>query len=133
MIEVDDYSVDNSFISKYIRDDSCEKEGGLLRERFKAKESGVVEVFGSVGEGESFEHFGSNGFKRGYNSGNSSNGGNGYRKESDDMDDNDEDSESGSDSKPKNHSSAKKEFLKELSDDSLSVDTCSNVSRDWKR
>ena len=111
-----DGSLDIEFISKYIRDDSCEKEGNLFKERFETRKSGSVEVFGNVGEGEMYSE--NTGFKKRYNQDNN-------------FEANDNDEEDDSKSKPK--SEAKQEFLKHLEEDSLTLDACDKVNHDWKK
>ncbi len=120
--EGEEISVDDGFINKYIREDNNDAEMSLFKKRFggEGNHSGAVEVFGSVGEGESFLE-GNNFNRRWGNKGGFS---------SNDSDDSDE-------KKTKFNSNtaskARQEFLKELDDDSLTVDTCSKVAHDWKR
>lgn len=114
--ESEDSSNDYGFISKYIREDSNESEANIFKEKFKTKELGVTEVFGSIGEGESFLE-GTNFNKRWGNE-------NGFSSE---------DSDEKNKAIPNNDSEAKKEFLKHLEDDdSLTIDTCSNLNRNWR-
>jgi len=136
--EGEDSSIDYEFLNKYIRDDSDEnsKNQESFSEKFKIKKlGGPTEVFGSIGEGESYSQYsqntdngggnsnnGNNNFKRRYNSGNTN-----------EDEENDEKIKASSKveftSKP--ISEAKKEFLEELEDESLSVDICSQVNKDW--
>jgi len=111
------------YISKYIREDSKdnEMEANDFKQRFKSKDSGTIEVFGSVGEGESFSE--NNGFKKRYNQDG--------RNNWDGGDDENDDDKANSGSEPT--SRAKKEFLDKIQEDSLTIDTCSNVGRDWKK
>lgn len=118
-----DESSDYGFISKYIRDDndngkSNDEEIKSFKDRFTMRQSGTVEVFGSVGEGESFSN--------NFNNSSNFNGKRFHKKEEDfDEDENNEESSKTSE--------AKKEFLKKIKEDSLSLDTCEKVGRDWNR
>jgi len=133
--EGEEFFVDEGFINKYIREDNNDAEASLFKKRFVGgggggNHSGAVEVFGSVGEGESFLE-GTNFNKRWGNK-------NGFS--SDNYDSNEENDDDNDDEKPKKTkfnsntaSKARQEFLKELDDDSLTVDTCSKVAHDWKK
>lgn len=122
-----DDSIDYGFISKYIKEDFNDAEGNLFRERFETKKSGATEVFSSIGQGESYSQgSGNNSFKNRYNKSEIS--GQNYSDEEIEVD---IPIESESDSTPVTE--AKKEFLENLKDESLSVDTCSNVNKDWGR
>jgi hypothetical protein len=120
--EGEEFFVDDGFINKYIREDNNDVETSLFKKRFVGgtNHSGAVEVFGSVGEGESFLE-GSNFNRRWGNKGGFSSN----------------DSDEGDEKKTKFNSNtaskARQEFLKELDDDSLTVDTCSKVAHDWKK
>jgi hypothetical protein len=130
-------SIDYEFISKYIREDSCEAEGNLKKsdednflKKFEAKQSGAVEVLGSIGEGESFSDKEYNGF-------NNHNKWKNKESEKYESDETDEEVEIESDikSSSKPLTQAKKEFLKHLENEnnSLSIDTCDRINKDWKK
>lgn len=113
---------DYGFISKYIKDDNRLKElknekKGFPVNNFTNCRSNCTEVFGSIGEGESFSENPFN--KRNGNERDSANS------------KSDEEIENESDVKP--DTEAKKEFIKHLQDDSLSLDTCDKINHDWKR
>ena len=76
----------------------------------------VVEVFNKIGEAEM--HEGSNSFGR-FNKFN--------------RDDDSSEPVHKVESSSKKLTEAKKEFLEHLEDDSLTIDTCENVNRDWKK
>jgi hypothetical protein len=111
-------SIDYEFLKKYIRDDSPEEKqdnNSDFSKKFTIEKQTSVEVFGSVGEGESFSK---NPFvhkKREF-------------EESDLSFESPEKIESKS-----NITDAKKEFIEHLEDDSLSLDTCSNLTNDWNK
>lgn len=122
--ESEDSSIDYKFISKYIRDDSNEDKENLKKdnqghflEKFETKKSGPVEVLGSVGEGESYSE--NTNFNKRQNEENE-----GFEKSN---------SNEKVEFTSKPLTDAKREFLKHLEDESLSIDTCSNINRDWKR
>jgi hypothetical protein len=140
--ESEEHLVDYEFMSKYLRDDSDkikEKEESFLPVKFGASKSGSTEVFSSIGEGESypennnFNNRFNNGFKKQYN----------YNNSDEDIPiegDFDDSQESGDfkrksqvTSSPKPITEAKREFLKHLEDESLSIDTCSKINHDWER
>jgi|ETNmetMinimDraft_2_1059921.scaffolds.fasta_scaffold34096_2 anaerobic ribonucleoside-triphosphate reductase len=117
-MEKDSGGVSNKFefVSKYIRDEGDLKKdvkSGFLVEGFGSS-SGEVEVFGSVGEGGSSEE---------------------SREEN-------KDHVTESISSDKNEKivsmdkpllEVKKKFFEDLNDESLTVDTCNKLNRDWKR
>tara|TARA_B100001971_G_C17874733_1_gene375077 strand:+ start:161 stop:532 length:372 start_codon:yes stop_codon:yes gene_type:complete len=116
----DDDCGEFEFASKYIREESGDgkKESNDNKNGFEIKEfeivsKEVVEVFGSVGEGGSVEDF-----KGGIGS---------FSKEDDMVDDSNEVIES----QNKVVSGAKKEFLDNINDESLTVDACDRVNKDW--
>jgi len=129
MIEVDDSSEDYGFIDKYIREDSNNVEGeanaSRILNRFKIKESGTVEVFGSVGEGENRVE--QNEFNKGKSYGDRN--WNNRTEDESELDGGNEETVK------KKISEARKEFLNEIQEDneSLTIDTCSKLTHDWKK
>ena len=120
--ESEKISIDNEFMSKYLRDDSkdssgAKKDEGEFLQRFEARRSGTIEVFSKEGEGDLHSEDDTTRFKKKYTPDDS---------EFDEFDEKIE-VEKGP------VCEEKKEFLKHLQDDSLSIDTCANVSHDWKR
>ena len=111
--ESEDFSIDYEFISRYIRDDSKEDKKNI-KKVFETEKQNPNEVFGSIGEGESF----SKNFNLHKN------------REEDSTGIVESDVETLSESKP--ISEAKKEFIKHIEDDSLTIDTCSRLNHDWK-
>ncbi len=107
--ETESYSIDYEFISKYIRDDSKEVNRNVKRIFEKDKEN-VNEVFSSVGEGENFS---SNPIfhKK-------------FREEDLGLDVSKIETES--ESNPL--SEEKKEFIKHLEDDSLTIDAAERLN-----
>ena len=114
-MEKEEESFDHEFISKYIREDSNDAAVNSFKQKFETKQSGSIEVLGSVGEGEN--QVGNNNFNRRRNE---ENAGPELHRE-----------KSKFTSSPA--SKAKQEFLKHLEDDSLTVDTCNRVNHDWKK
>ena len=129
--ESDEFSIDYEFLGKYIRDDSNKDKqssnGNFSFKNFESqKQNGEIEVFDSVGEGESFS------------SPNINNNQNSFNKKPwqknkgfEELDESDESSEK-IESKS-NISDAKKEFMEHLEDESLTVDTANKLNFDWKR
>ena len=131
-------SVDYGFISKYIKEDSGvgndDKENREFSKRFETRNSNSTEVFSSIGQGESFSgsdnqgnnyNNSNNGFKNRYKDSNIS----GQNYDEDIEVDIPEDVETKSESSPVIE--AKKEFLKQMQDESLSLDTASRITHDW--
>ncbi len=116
--ESEDSSTDDGFIKRYIRDDLDENPEQFLREKFETKKSSATEVFSRVGEGESYRE--NNDFNRRWNKANEDDVGIKTSNEKVEFT-----------SKP--ITEAKKEFLEHLEDESLSIDTCSQINKDWKR
>ncbi|MFH1358887.1 MAG: hypothetical protein ABIH37_03305 [archaeon] len=110
---------DYEFISKYIRDDSDqdnlkkENENQVFKEKYKLKEQGSTEVFNSIGESEGYSE--NSNFHKHHN------------EDSSMFEVSDEKVESIA----KPLTSSKKEFIKQLNDDSLTIDTCSKLTHDW--
>ena len=127
------------YISKYIREDSNEIDGAananILRDRFKTRECGTVEVFGSVGEGES--HSEQNGFNNGKSYGGVSwnNRNNNNNNRGDESEFSGDEGNGDEMNVKKKISEARKEFLNEIQEDneSLTIDTCSKLTHDWKK
>ena len=124
-----DETIDYSFISKYIRDDSTDGKADVKKEsvgnfsikNFQTQDRNVVEVFGAVGEEEGY-------------SGNSNFNKKPWQEDSELSEESDEENEkieSGPESKIATE--AKSEFIKHLEDDSLTVDTCNRLNHDWKK
>ena len=137
--ESDDDSVDYSFISKYIRDDSAEvkenskKEsiGDFSLKNFQAKDKGSVEVFGNIGEDEMYSENPNSKFHK-----------KSFDEDSDDSDESEESDDSEEscgkiESGPisKIATEAKKEFRKHLEEknNTLTIDACEKVNHDWKK
>lgn len=126
--ECENSSVDYEFISKYIRGDSDEnsKNQENLSKKFETKKSGATEVLGSIGEGESYSQYSQNtegnNFKKRYNT-----------KNEDDENDEKIKASSKIEFTSKPLSEAKKEFLEHLENESLSVDICNQVNKDWEK
>jgi hypothetical protein len=119
----DDPSIDYGFISKYIKEDINDAVGDLFKKKFENKKSGATEVFGSVGEGSSY-----------YPDPDSENRNFNDRKNEDD--EGFETPQKKVESITKPMAKAKQEFfdnLKDESNESLSIDTCNQLNRDWKR
>ncbi|MBR9704767.1 hypothetical protein GOV12_05110 [Candidatus Pacearchaeota archaeon] len=103
-------------INKYIRDDSKEdnNKSNNFSKKFEINNNGPTEVFGRVGEGESYSNNETS------------------HKAKEDVD------ESFSKIKEKTVSKspvtdAKQDFIKQMEDDSLTMDTCSKVNKDWNK
>ncbi|VVB78863.1 Uncharacterised protein [uncultured archaeon] len=113
-----DDSVDYGFISKYIREDSDESPKQSLMDKFEIKRSGgATEVISRPGEGEGyFENTGNANFKKNYN-----------QDEEIEVDI----PEDESDSKPLTE--AKREFIKHIEDESLTLDTAGQINKDWEK
>jgi len=115
MVEKENKGI-SDFISKYLRDDSDVKPvNGLSIFRFRNEK--VTETFNNVGEPDSY----SEEVK-------------GYGKREDNK------FEEGESSEPREKievkspiAEAKKEFLDEIENQSLTLDTCSQINRDWGR
>jgi len=110
-------SLDQEFIDKYIREESkdSDAETNSFKERFKPKDSGAMEVFGSIGEGESYpEH-------------------NNFNRRHWDSNRDDELPDERTKSTPGPMTEVKKEILKYLEKDSLTLDTCERINKDWKK
>lgn len=137
MIKEED-SIDYGFINKYINDNDNNTNPGdknkfvkkdsnnsFSNTRFLTRKSGSTEVFSRIGEGESHNSNTPNNFNKKYNN-----------EDNDSSDDEFDDVESKSGKKEIGNNpmtEAKKEFIKHLEEDSLNLDTCSNVNQDWKR
>ena len=114
--EGEDFSIDNEFLKKYIRDsanDKKEDEGHFSEKDFEMKKLGPTEVFSRVGEGESYPDNKS------------------FNKRSNDENVGEAPNKVEFNSNPV--SEAKQEFIKHLENESLSIDTCRKVNQDWKR
>ena len=126
---------DDSFLKKYIRDDNTEKEkeseSNFLKARFETKNSGATEVLNTSGESYDYsDNSNNNSFKKKSYGGNSKSN-----------NDDEESFEIGleaqdnirveSSSKPL--SEAKKEFLDQLEDEALTLDTCDKINKDYSR
>jgi len=150
--ESENSAIDYKFISKYIREDPDDnkensvkdREGQILNEKFSAEKSSATEVLGNVGEGGSFPEKDDSVFhkkpwenKGGY-----------YNKDNEDDEDyGDEEEKVGENYKGDKKSTtpnetiesasgiakAKKEFLKNVNDESLTLDACERVNKDWGR
>ncbi|MFA5259218.1 MAG: hypothetical protein WC979_04795 [Candidatus Pacearchaeota archaeon] len=136
--------IDYDFISKYIKDDPSLNNPDLKKDdepslfgKIEIRKSGATEVFGSIGQGESHSYgnsgnqgnSGNNNFKKKWNNNYNNN------EDGDDEIDISVENESGEENKSVSKSviEAKKEFLEHLNDDSLSLDTCGSVNKDWGR
>jgi hypothetical protein len=121
--ESEESSVDYGFMNKYLRNESDnskkENKESFLPVKFGASKSGATEVFGNVGEGESYSENNNfnNGFKKRYN------------KE----DDGPKIFEEKSKVTPSIVSAERQKFLKQLEDESLSIDTAGQINHDWKK
>jgi len=109
------------FIKKYIRDDSDkenlkdEDKKHFSLKNFRTENQSTIEIFGQVGEGGSYPE------------------NTNFNKRPDQENEGFEASNEEVESISKPASDAKKEFLKHLEDDSLSIDTCNKLNHDWKR
>lgn len=119
--ESDESSVDYDFISKYIKEDSGQnhdKENKEFSKRFETRNSNSTEVF-TYGEAYSYSEGEKKSFKNRYTDEGDDNGFESYSEEV----------ESKSASTPV--TAAKKEFLDQMQDESLSLDTASRITHDW--
>jgi hypothetical protein len=133
-----DDSIDYSFISKYIRDDSAETKENVNKEsplgfslkNFQSQDKGSTEVFGSIGEDEIYSENPNSKFHKRSSEGDFDSEDSGEPVESDDSD---EKVESGPTSKAV--TDAKKEFRKHLEEknNTLTIDACEKVNHDWKK
>ena len=141
------------FIEKYLRDDPednkensiKDREGQIFNEKFSSEKSSSTEVLGNVGEGGSLPEKDDSVFhkkpwenSRGY-----------YNKDDEEADEDygDDEEKVGENYKGDKKSTtpnetiestsgiakAKKEFLKHVEDESLTVDACERVNKDWGR
>ncbi len=117
--ETEDFSVDYGFISKFIQDDE-DKEKRESNENFlfkylQTKNTGEIEVFSSVGEGQDNSQS-LNSFK-------------GRFKENTGFEEEPQESfETIQSESPVTE--AKKEFIKHLQEDSLTIDACEKLNHD---
>jgi len=115
--ESEDSTTDYGFISKYIKDgtEPNNKNNGrkFSSNMFKSECRGSVEVFGKIGEG-----------------GGNTEDSNGHYKHEDD--ENFDESKVTIESKSP-ITDTKREFIKQMEDDSLSIDTCTKLNHDWKK
>ena len=137
--ESDDFSIDYEFLSKYIRDDSDKSketnQSDFSIKKFESQKqnSNGTEILARDGEGESYSENTIANKKpweknKGFDESDESD-------ESIEFDDSDEESD-GSTEKiefQSNISDAKKEFVKHLDDESLSIDTCTRINHDWEK
>jgi len=121
--EDEDSLMDYKFLSKYIREDSDENkqenlkkqgEQNLLHKKFEIGNHEATEVISRIGEGGSYPE-----------------NQNFYKRQEDRQEFEEPDEKIEVISNP--ISDAKQEFLKDLEDDSLTIDTCSKLNHDWKR
>jgi len=119
-------SEDSGFsINKYIREDSDESSERELLNRFETRCTGIVEVSGNIGE-EGFE-------KTRFSRDSGEYLETGFEVSDEEEFEEDKSGEVNEKLKVKKIADAKKEFFEHISDDSLSIDTCSKVSHDWKK
>ena len=129
----EDSAIDYEFLKKYIRDDSDKSketnQSDFSIKKFESQKqnSNGTEILARDGEGESYRentNINTNFNKR--------------ENREDEEDEINEENEEFDDSSEKiefqsNISDAKKEFVKHLDDESLSIDTCTRINHDWEK